>query len=74
MVNDIYNGTITTELIATMEVGSAIKLPADKLDIASTRMSEVNSASRILDKSNPKRWTLFSRTKGLGYITITRIR
>ncbi len=74
MGNEIYQGTITTELIANMSVGTSLKLPSEKHDIASTRMSEVNTASRILDKANPKRWTLFSRTRELGYVTITRIR
>ena len=74
MENEIFQGTITTELIAEMEVGKSLKLPSKKIEIASTRMSEVNKASRIIDAANPKRWTLFSRTKELGYVTITRIR
>jgi len=74
MENEIFNGTITTELIAEMEVGESLKLPSYKHEIASTRMSEVNKASRIIDAATPKRWTLFSRTKELGYISITRIR
>lgn len=74
MENEIYSGTITVELISAMKVGQTLKVPADKHEVASTRMSEVNTASRIFDKSNPKRWTLFSRTKELGYVTITRIK
>lgn len=74
MKSEIYDGTITTELISQMEIGGTIKLPSDKHDIASTRMSEVNKASRIIDAANPKRWTLTSRTKELGYISITRLR
>ncbi len=74
MENEIYDGTITNELIASMNYGASIKLPAEKFEIASTRMSEVNKASRIIDQANPKRWTLFSRTRELGYVTITRIR
>lgn len=74
MESEIFQGTITTELIAEMEVGKSLILPSEKIEIASTRMSEVNKASRIIDVANPKRWTLFSRTKELGYVTITRIR
>jgi len=74
MENDIYKGTITNDLIASMKPGDSIKLPSDSHSVASTRMSEVNKASRIIDKEKPKRWTLFSKTKELGYVTITRIK
>lgn len=74
MKSEIYDGTITTELISQMEIGGTIKLPSDKHDIASTRMSEVNKASRIIDAPNIKKWTLTSKTKELGYISITRLR
>lgn len=74
MKNEIYNGTVTSELIADMKRGQVITLPSDKMEVASTRMSEVNKASRIIDRADPKRWTLFSRTKELGYVSITRIR
>lgn len=74
MKSEIYDGTITTELISQMEIGGTIKLPSGKHDIASTRMSEVNKASRIIDAPNIKKWTLTSKTKELGYISITRLR
>lgn len=74
MKNEIYSGTVTSELIADMKRGQVITLPSDKMEVASTRMSEVNKASRIIDRADPKRWTLFSRTKELGYVSITRIR
>ena len=74
MESEIYDGTITTELISQMEIGGTIKLPSEKHDIASTRMSEVNKASRIIDAPNIKKWTLTSKTKELGYISITRLR
>ena len=74
MENKIFNGTVTTAMIAEMETGQVLKINSALHDIASTRMSEVNKASRIIDKSAPKRWAMFSRTKELGYVTITRIR
>lgn len=74
MRNEIFKGTVTTTMIAEMETGDVLKIDSNLHDVASTRMSEVNKASRIIDKSAPKRWAMFSRTKDLGYITITRIR
>lgn len=74
MSDEIFNGTVTTTMIAEMEAGDVLKINSSLHDIASTRMSEVNKASRIINKAEPKRWTMFSRTKDLGYISITRIR
>jgi len=74
MKNEIFKGVITTDLITEMKVGQTLKIDSELFDSASTRMSEVNKSSRIIDKPSPKRWTLFSRTKELGYITITRMR
>ena len=33
MENEIFQGTITTELIAEMEVGKSLKLPSKKIEI-----------------------------------------
>ncbi len=74
MSDDIFSGTITTDMIAEMKTGQVLKIDSKLHDSASSRMSEVNKASRIIDKAAPKRWAMFSRTKDLGYISITRIR
>ena len=66
-----HSGVINTDLIQSMKVGEALYFKSEQSDILRTRVGEVNKANKLVGQ--PFRWTTFSRTSPLGYVSVIRI-
>jgi hypothetical protein len=68
---NFHSGVISPEVIKSMKIGDVLYFKPEQSDILRTRVGEANKANKFVGQ--PCRWTTFTRTAPLGYVSVTRI-